>query len=105
MFGRDAQTALQRALAARRPDRGEVGHVAAQQGRLQVAPLARLDIGRGRRVAAVPEMDRRRQPADPVDVGGPVSRRVVVVAVGVDDLAAIARVLADHFDSAAAFWR
>jgi siroheme synthase len=50
-------------------------------------------------------MDGRRQPADPVDIARPVSRRVVVMAMGVDDLAAIARVLADHFDSAAAFWR
>jgi hypothetical protein len=103
--GGRAQVALERVLEAGRADRGEVRNVAAQQGRLEVSPLLGLDVGRGRRVAAVPEMDRCRQPADAVDVAYPVSRRVVVMAMGVDDLAAIPRVLADHFDSAAAFCR
>jgi hypothetical protein len=50
-------------------------------------------------------MDRRFEAADPVDVMHPIARRRVVVAVRVDDGTAVARVLADHFDSAAAFSR
>jgi hypothetical protein len=90
-------------LALERLQVGEVRHVAAQQRRLEALPLRVVEPGR--RPAAIPQVDRRREPADPVDVVDPRSRRGVVMAVRVEDLAAITRVLGDHFDSAAAFSR
>jgi hypothetical protein len=97
VVGRDPQLALEGA------DLREVRDVAAQERGLEMCPLGVVEPGR--RPAAIPQVDRRREPADPVDVVDPRSRRGVVVAVRVDDLAAIARVLGDHFDSAAALSR
>ena len=106
VLGRDAQVALQRALAAAAPRPRRSRGRGSAAARLEVAPRSRLDVGRRPAGSGSPT------DGSPPSARRPVARRAarsrvecVVVAMGVDDLAAIARVLADHFDSAAAFCR